>query len=82
MLFPQQATARGATWMSSGGGAIELALDCEDAWNVRLEMEDARGAAREMRCENAWRHDGFLPSISYIEDNHLPRQAREPHKEI
>jgi hypothetical protein len=37
--------------MSSGGGAIELALDCEDAWNVRLEMEDARGAAREMRCE-------------------------------
>ena len=43
------ARARGATWISSGGGAIDLALDCEDAWNVRLEMEDARGAAREMQ---------------------------------
>eukprot|EP01043_Picozoa_sp_COSAG02_P021188 COSAG02_NODE_1070_length_14805_cov_3.364341_8_plen_870_part_00 len=44
----REATARGATWVSSGGGAVELALECEDAWNVRLEMEDARGAAREM----------------------------------
>ena len=44
----REATARGATWVSSGGGAIELALECEDAWNVRLEMQDARGAAREM----------------------------------
>lgn len=44
----REASARGATWVSSGGSQISLALDCEDAWNVRLEMEDARGASREM----------------------------------